>query len=194
MITTEQCIEAYQKHEQLFAAAEELQMPWQTLYSRLKKEGFNVTGNKSKWGSVRDRLAAKGESEFKRLVPDAEDQNESQYQAKVDFFVYGIKVDVKSSKSKKSNSNYASKRWAFSLKKQLEEADFYVLFCYSDDGTVLEDCYLIPRDMIIGLQTISIPISSNSKWRCFKIYEENLSDFFLQMKGPRYSATPMRNN
>jgi hypothetical protein len=182
MITTEQCIEAYQKHEQLFAAAEELKIPWQTLYSRLKKAGFSVTGNKSKWGSVKDRFAAQGEAEFKRLVPSAEDQNESQYQSKVDFFVYGIKVDVKSAKSKKSNSNYASKRWAFSLKKQIEEADFYVLFCYNEEGNFLQDCYLIPRDMIIGLQTISIPLSSKSKWHCFRIDEETLSDFFLEMK------------
>lgn len=182
MITTEQCIESYHKHEQLFAAAEELEIPWQTLYSRLRKAGFNVTGNKSKWGSVKDRFAAKGESEFKTLVPDAKDQNESKYQSKVDFIVYGMKVDVKSAKQKKSNSNYSGKRWAFSLKKQLEEADFYVLFCYNDDATVLEGCYLIPRDMIIGLQTISIPVSSKSKWHCFKIDEKTLADFFLQMK------------
>ena len=181
MITTEQCIESYKKHQQLFAAADDLGMPWQTLYYRLKKAGFSVTGNKSKWGSARDRFAAKGEAFFKSIVPDAKDQNETSFQSKVDFVVNGIKVDVKSAKAKTSNSRYSSKRWAFSLKKQLEEAEFYVLFCYDEKGEVVRDCYLIPRDMIIGLQTISIPCTAKSKWNCFSVNPDCLADFFREM-------------
>jgi len=181
MISTEQCIEAYKKHEQLFAAADELGMPWQTLYSRLRKAGFSVTGNKSKWGSEKDRFAAKGEACFRSIVPEAVDQNDEAFQAKVDFLVHGIKVDVKSAKAKKSNARFDGKRWAFSLKKQLEEAEFYVLFCYCDQGKHLQDCYLIPRDMIIGLQTISIPCTSKSKWRQFSVNPDCLSDFFREM-------------
>ncbi len=178
-ISDQACIGAYRKHQQLFAAAEEIGMKWQTLYSRLKKLGEPVCGNKSRWGSSKDRFAAKGEEVFRHLVPFAEDKNLEEHQPKVDFIVNGVLVDVKSAKLIKSHGRYKSKRWAFYLKKQLELADFYVCLCFCESGETLRKLYLVPRDMITGITTLSIPESGTSKWNCFSVEKEDLPEFFI---------------
>lgn len=181
MPSDQACIESYSKHEQLFAAADELGMPWQSLYYRLRKLGHPVAGNKSKWGSKTDRFAAKGEEKFLELVPTADNSNLKQYQSKIDFIVNGVKVDVKSARMKRSNGKYASLRWAFYLKKQLEHADFYVCLGFDEDGDELKTCYLIPRDMISAITTLSIPCSGASKWESFSVNPRDLSLFFSEL-------------
>ena len=66
---------AYNKHKNLKLAADELGVKWQTLYVQLRKLNIPVTGDKLKYGSNRDRLAARAEIEFQRLVPFAINQN-----------------------------------------------------------------------------------------------------------------------
>ena len=57
-IPIEQMKSAYDKHQNLKVAASELGMKWQTLYWHLKKHNHPIIGNKSKYGSPKDKLAS----------------------------------------------------------------------------------------------------------------------------------------
>lgn len=108
---TAACVDAYSRLKNLKLVGLELGIPWQTVYVHLRAAGVPVTGDKSRYGSDTDRLAANAERIFAALVPNASDQNDKKFQAKVDFIVGQYKVDVKASRLRNG-------RWAFSLKKQ----------------------------------------------------------------------------
>lgn len=180
MLYDKELIESYEKHKHLFTVSEEIGMPWQTVYWRLKRLGIQVTGDKERWGSVKDKFAAKGELLFSSLVL-CKNNNDNQFQSKVDFIVNGYFVDVKCSKKNKSNKKFTSERWMFSLKKQIESADFYVLFAYDANGDELLKTFLIPRDLISSIQTISISCNAKSKWSAFEVEKETLNDFFYNL-------------
>jgi hypothetical protein len=169
--------DAYNKHKNLKISAAELGMPWQTLYVKLKKEGVAVTGDKLRYGSDRDRLAALAESEFKRLVPNAKDMNSVAFQAKYDFEVSGIKVDVKASMPRRLSKKYQAKSWAFSFKKQSLLCDFICCFCMNEERAV-QRVLLIPKEFFEGLQTISVSCEGQSKWLEYEMPAEELSSFF----------------
>ena len=177
-ITDKECIDAYQKHKHLKKAADEIGIKWQTLYCRLKKNGIKVVGDKTKYGSMSDKIGAKGENEFKKLVPLAIDENQNQFQAPIDFTVNGYGVDVKVSGRKKSGKKYSSQRWAFSIKKQESKCDFFVMMAYSEDHLILEKVFLIPADMCRFLQSISISVNGTSKWLDYEVQPEDLECFF----------------
>lgn len=166
---------AYLKHKHLGHAAAELGLKWQTLYSRLRNQGVKVTGDKSRYGSDKDRLAARAEMEFKRIVPFAEDQNAQAFQSKFDFLVGKEKVDVKSAMLRQGSKRFDSLRWAFSVKKQEFCADFIACFGMLDDGYKL---FLIPGEFVRKYQTISISQAGQSKWKQFEIDPSELADFF----------------
>lgn len=171
------CADAYAKHKHLKRAANEVGIPWQTVYVYLREMNIPVTGDKSTYGAPRDKLAAHGEAMFADLVPSAEDLNLKQFQPKVDFDVNGHLVDVKTAKWEQSDKKFKSQRWAFSIKKQAIEADFFVCFGLDPDKK-LEKTFLIPAEMVAGKQTISVPVSLNSKWANFLISEGDLEGFF----------------
>lgn len=100
----ERSVEAYQRHKNLKLAANELGIAWQTLYVHLRKAGVAVTGDKTRYGSDTDRLAAKAEDMFEALVPGAVNHNREQWQPKVDFTVGAVAVDVKASRLTKANA------------------------------------------------------------------------------------------
>ena len=177
MVDIDKCIASYEKHKQLFAAADELGMKWQSLYVELKKAGVSVTGDKSRWGSTKDKLAAIGEGIFSRYVPMAIDNNLQSFQSEIDFSIGGIGVDVKTALPRRADKKFKNLRWAFSLSKQIEFADFYVLMALGEDRS-LKSCFLIPGDMINKLSTVSIPTSGKSKWNKFEVAPEDLADFF----------------
>ncbi len=171
-------VAAYEKHKNLKLAADELGMKWQSLYLELRKLGVAVTGDKTRYGSDKDRLASWAESEFVRLVPHAKSQNDLQYQAKVDFKVGEEAVDVKCSTLKQSSKNFASRRWAFSVKKQELSSTFFVCFGKLDDGYKI---FMIPTEIARHYQTVSIAETGNSKWSQFEVTPQDLSDFFKQL-------------
>jgi hypothetical protein len=171
--------EAYQKHKNLKLAADELGVKWQTLYVHLRQAGVPVLGDKSRYGSDKDRFAAKAEDEFKRLIPGALSQNEIQFQAKIDFLVGNEKVDIKSSSLKygcKGHPN--SMRWSFSIKKQAFCADFLVCFAFLNEGYRL---FLFPGETVRNYQTITIP-QKGGKWSGYEINPEELSEFFVTLQ------------
>ena len=172
--------EAYEKHKHLKNAADELGIPWQTLYVHLKKEGVPVCGDKSTYGSLKDKLAAHGEEIFKKIIPTAIDNNQSKFQAKVDFHVGSYAVDVKTATPRKPYPKYHSFSWSFSLRKQSMEADFFV-FVALDSEKNESMFFLIPAEMVRGKQTISIPLSLKSKWKNFMIEKRDLKLFFNQL-------------
>ena len=183
--TIEEMTKCYDKHKNLKLAAKELGMVWQTLYWNLNKEGHAVTGDKSRYGSLTDKMARYGEELFKSLVPHAIDSNDTTFQAKVDFNVNGIPVDVKCSTKKdgyKSNPNKnTSYRWAFSTKVQEDYAEYLVLFCMegfdaSDYGDV-EKILLIPKEFFKNKQSLSVSCIK-SKWFDFEVSKEELQEFF----------------
>lgn len=172
--------DTYNKHKNLKLAAAELGVPWQTLYSQLRREGVAVTGDKLRYGNDRDRLAALAEAEFKRLIPVAKDMNTVSYQAKYDFDVAGIKVDVKASMPRQLNKKYQAKSWSFSFKKQSLLCEFICCFCMSEDRTV-ERILLIPQEFFEGLQTISVSREGHSKWLEYEVQPEDLNRFFSSL-------------
>lgn len=167
------CIESYARLKNLKLVGLELGIPWQTVYVQLRAAGVAVTGDKSRYGSDTDRLAAKAESIFKALVAHAEDQNDKQFQAKVDFIVHGYKVDVKSATKRND-------RWAFSLKKQELLADFFVCFAFDGDGTYR--VVAVPGEVCRFLQTISLSANTKSKWWDYEIEDVHLESFFEQVR------------
>ncbi len=178
MDTQQKCAEAYAKHKNLRVVADELGMPWQSVYVHLRKAGVAVTGDKARYGSDKDRLAAKAEQEFQRLVPFAVNQNSLTYQAKMDFMVNGFSVDVKASKLNKAYSHSEARRWAFSMKRQETVADFIVCFGFSDEGYVV---FLIPGELIRKYQSLSITPRGGGKWASFKVAPNELSAFFMSL-------------
>lgn len=173
--------QAHAKHKNLKLAASELGVPWQTLYVWLKKEGIKVTGDKLRYGSDRDRLAAFAEDLFKRLVPWAVSRNDLKYQAKWDFDVGSLKVDVKSSMPRQLNKKYQAKSWSFSIKKQALVCDFICCFCLSEDKS-LRHVLVVPKEFFDGLQTISVSCDGASKWLDYSIQEDQVSSFFSSLQ------------
>lgn len=179
-VSDKDCISAYEKTQNLKLAGKLLGLKWQTLYVRLKKNGVNVVGNKSKYGSISDKIGAKGEALFKSLVPFADDQNEIKFQAKVDFVVNGALVDVKSAYPRITNKNCKNSVWGFSLKRQESVADFFVMFGF-DKNRESPRVFLIPGDMCRYYQSISISIEGTSKWKDFEVDINDLSEFFKSL-------------
>jgi hypothetical protein len=170
--------EAYKKHMNLKLAANELGMPWQSLYVQLKKEGVPVTGDKLRYGSDKDKLAAYAEKIFLSLVPKAENMNLVKFQSKFDFKVGNVSVDVKSSRAMAKNKLYPqSLSWAFSIKKQTMECDFLCCFCLNEDKSVSK-VILIPSETFSGLQTITVSCTGKSRWLDYEIPAEDLARFF----------------
>lgn len=172
--------EAYDKHKNLKLAADELGMQWQQLYVELKREGVAVTGDKLRYGSDRDKLAAKAESEFLRIIPSAKSMNDIEWQSKYDFEVGSMKVDVKASKPRQLNKKYPAKSWSFSIKKQRLVCDFIVCFCYNDDASIGQ-ILLVPSEFFSGLQTVSVSCDGHSKWLAYAVTEDGLKHFFASM-------------
>lgn len=171
---------AYEKYKNLKLAALELGMPWQNLYLKLKKLGVPVTGDKAKYGSDKDKLAARAEQLFREIVPFAESQNDIQWQPLFDFLISGHKIDIKASKENKGSKKFHATRWAFSVHKQEFCADFIVCFAFSNDK---QKIFLIPGEIVRHYMTISISTDprSKSKWLQFEVNEKELKEFFQEL-------------
>lgn len=178
MNVIQRSVQAYQKHHHLKLAAKDVGIPWQTLYTHLKKAGVAVIGDKSRYGTDSDKLASLAEKKFNAIIPFAESMNNHKFQSKIDFMVGEYSIDVKASKSKKYLSYSESKRWSFSVKKQGSFADFFVCFCFSDSD--VEKILLIPGELARNYQTISVSLS-HSKWSEYEVTEKELHDFFVEM-------------
>lgn len=172
--------QTYAKHRNLKLAAGELGIPWQSLYVKLKKAGVSVAGDKLRYGTDRDRLGAKAEAAFHELVPLAVNANASQFQAKVDFSVGGLTVDVKASMPRQLNKRFAALSWSFSIKKQTLVCDFVCCFCFASDGSIAH-VLLVPSEFFAGLQTISVSCAGSSKWLDYEVKASDLAKFFSEL-------------
>lgn len=172
-------IESYNRLKNLKLVGVELGIPWQTVYVQLRKADVPVTGDKSRYGSATDRLAVKAENEFHSLVPFAKNNNQMKYQAKVDFSVNGVGVDVKGATLKQGCKRFAARRWAFFVRKQEQVAEFIVCFAFLDDGNYR--VFLIPGEMIHYYQSISISENGKSKWLDYEINPNELKPFFKEI-------------
>lgn len=173
-------IESYERLKNLKLVGLELGIPWQTVYVQLRKAGVPVTGDKSRYGSATDRLAVKAENEFHRLVKFAENNNQMKYQAKVDFSVNGVGVDIKGANLKQGCKRFSARRWAFCVRKQEQVAEFIVCFAFLDDGSYR--LFLIPGEMVHYYQTISISENGKSKWLDYEINPTELEPFFREIQ------------
>ena len=177
-ISDDACIQAYSEFKNLKLAGDSIGMKWQTLYSRLKRCGVAVVGDKSRYGSLSDKIGARGESDFKRLVPKADNCNLREYQPRVDFKVGDLLVEVKASIKKSCSKITNSKRWAFSIKKQECVCDFFVFMAYSEDKASLEKVFLIPSELAVFSQSITVSATGKSKWHDFEVDSADLACFF----------------
>ena len=172
--------ESYEKHMNLKIAANELGIPWQSLYAKLRVDGVRVIGDKLRYGSDRDKLSAMAESKFSSLVKNATPMNEIRFQSKYDFDVMGYKVDVKASLPHKLSKKYDAKSWAFSFKKQTLICDFVVCFCF-DESKDIKHVLLVPSEFFRGLSTISVSCNGSSKWLDYSVPANDLEQFFKTM-------------
>jgi len=171
-------IDAYDRLRNLKLVGAELGIKWQTVYTILRRNNVPVVGDKIRYGSETDRLAATTEQEFKRLVPDAVSQNEFKYQARIDFMVHGMRVDIKSSRLNRGMKNSPGLRWAFCIKKQEFCADFIVCFGYLADMNYR--VFMLPGEMVQKYQSIAIGQEGRSKWLDFEVQPEELAPFFKE--------------
>jgi hypothetical protein len=176
----QECIEAYRRHRNLKLAAGDVGISWQMVYVHLRSAGEPVMGDKLKYGSESDKLAAKGEQLFLALVPLAEDQNATLFQSKIDFKVHGYSVDVKTSTLRLSNKGSATRRWAFSVKKQEMLVDFMVCLCIGRDGESLEKLLMVPGEIVRKYSTISLA-ELGGKWGDYTIPPAELAGFFAAL-------------
>ena len=181
-LVVEQMKSLYSEHQRLHTVGDILNIPWQTVYWWLKKEGVVVTGNKEKHGGNTDQIALIGERLFAKVSEKAVDQNKLMFQPKFDYLLGELKLDVKTSflRSQSSRNGKVNLRWSFSCKKQ-QEADYIICYCLSGELNkfVVENILLIPNEFIQGMQTISVS-PRNSKWLEFKVTEQELKQFFSQ--------------
>ena len=180
MPTIEQMIECYSRVKNLKLAAAELGMKFQTLYWYLKKNGQDVTGDKERYGSVKDRFASKAERIFQSIVPFAKDMNKTKFQAEVDFLVGDTAVEVKAAKRNSLGVGAGGDRWAFSIKKQIKNCDFFALFAFDKEGS-LEKIFLVPAELIVGKFSISISCHGRSKWHDYEVSEDELLLIFADV-------------
>jgi hypothetical protein len=181
MPTIDEMKEAYALHKNLKVAAAALGIHLQTLYWHLRKAGVTCAGDKEMHGSEKDRFGAKAEALFLHLVPSAVNQNELQFQSKVDFVVGDIRVEVKAAKRQPLGKGAGGDRWMFSIKKQLTEADFFVMLAFSQTGD-FERAFVIPAELIASKTTISISVEGRSKWHAYQVEPGKMADLFTQMR------------
>tara|TARA_R110002020_G_C16063712_1_gene755675 strand:- start:27 stop:599 length:573 start_codon:yes stop_codon:yes gene_type:complete len=180
----EACVASYKVNKNLKLVGSELGIPWQTVYVYLKEAGVQITGDKKRYGSTSDKLAREYEDKFKQIVPQAIDNNQSQFQSTVDFFVGSISVDVKVSRLQNSGKTPKGKsfasRWAYCISKQKDIADVFVLFAL-DGNDDIKHIFAVPNDVAVNHSTISIPFSMRSKWAEFKIDQSEVREFLVEL-------------
>ncbi|WP_109391293.1 MULTISPECIES: hypothetical protein [Proteus] len=184
MDNTQLCIESYSRHKNLKLVGMELGIPWQSVYSTLRKADYPVTGDKARYGSVTDRIAVIGEQKFKKAVPISIDNNDLKYQADIDFTIGNITIDVKTSRIRRKQQGKgiknAAPRWGYCINKQKDTADFFVLYAL-DDNNETEHVFLMPNEIVTAVSMISIPETLASKWADYKIEESELLPFFQSL-------------
>lgn len=181
MRAVDPCIERYHSLKNLKMVGAELGLPWQTVYSRLKRAGVAITGDKERYGSETDRVAARGERWFKRVIPEAEDQNKLTYQPRFDFLVRGLKVDVKTSRPRVSPRGVF--QWIWSVKKQEAEADFFVCLAITSraDDAGVHRALLVPGELARRYQSIRASHDGKrmtGKWADYACTSADLRNFF----------------
>ena len=140
----------------------------------MKKVGEPVSGNKRKYGTDKEKMAAHAESLFKKIVPFAKDNNKKEFQSKVDFTVNDYRVEIKSATLR--NGGKGNMRWSFDLRKQEKVADFFICFALNDDWSVNKILF-IPGDVIKTYQTLSLSLGK-SKWNDYAVSENDIKSFF----------------
>lgn len=178
--------ESYSMLKNLKLVEIETGIKWQTVYWHLKKEGVPITGDKARYGSATDRLAVFGEQFFQRLVPDAIDNNDLKWQSSIDFSVYGVKVDIKTSRLMPAGRNTKGKsfsaRWCYCISKQQDIADYFVLLALPENDDEPRHIFLLPKELATAKTTISIPLTMKSKWADYKVSAQELQQFFTAFK------------
>lgn len=180
------CIESYARLKSLKLVGEELGIPWQYVYSTLRAAGVSVTGDKARYGSVKDRLATRAERIFAADVPTAIDANAEQYQSRIDFTVGQFSVDVKASRlhgaREETTGKTTSPRWMFCIKKQKDQSDFFVMYAFGESfDSEVQHVFLMPREIATTATTIVVPASLKSKWADYMIDQKELLPFFEKM-------------
>ncbi|MFA7290939.1 MAG: hypothetical protein WC023_01700 [Rhodocyclaceae bacterium] len=178
-MSDQKIIESYSRLKNLKLVGEETGIAWQKVYLRLRANNIPVTGDKGRYGSNKDRFAAKAEAEFQKLVPSASNSNKVKFQAATDFTVGSLTVDVKASTLHRQIKERPARRWAFSVKKQEFIADFVVLFAFLDDGSYR--LILVPGEMIRTYQSLSIGERWTGKWADYEIAKDDLLAFFTDL-------------
>jgi hypothetical protein len=180
MPNLQEMIDSYKKHENLKIAGAELGISFQTLYWHLKKAGVSVAGNKERYGSEKDRFGVFAEKIFAEIVPEADDLNGKKFQSKFDFQINGVRLEIKAAKRQSLGFGKGGDRWAFSIKRQISECDFYVLFAFSPDKE-LEKIFLVPHDVLCNTTTISVSVNGVSKWHSYEVTKESLREIILSI-------------
>ena len=124
---------------------------------------------------------------FAEDVPTAEDSNAQQYQSMIDFSVGGFTVDIKASRLHPARQERSGKttapRWMFSINKQKDKADFFVMYAFDFAADRVEHVFLVPAEIATTKSTIVVPESLSSKWADYRVDRNDLADFFRMLVG-----------
>lgn len=179
------CVDAYRRLKSTKAVSAELGVPLATVYWRLRRAGEPVTGDKARYGSETDKIAARGERWFQRVIPWAEDQNRTEFQSKVDFIVSGLRVDVKTSRPRLTKTGVIN--WSWSLRKQKDAADYFVCIALSsrepDPG--VHTALLVPGAVAAGCGSLRVShdrIALRGKWARYGHSSAELRQFFEEQR------------
>lgn len=180
------CVASYREHKNLKIVGTELGIAWQRVYLHLRAAGEPVTGDKARYGSETDKLAARAERWFARLMPEAHDNNEDAFQAKVDFTIGSATVDVKVSRPKLSKRGVIG--WMWSVKKQEMTADHFVCLALIENGGELsvQTAFLLPGELVRHYSTIRVsagPTGKKGKWWDYAVTPPDLREFLLSVGG-----------
>lgn len=181
----ETLVEAYRQLKNTKLVGAMLGVPIATVYWRLRRAGEPVTGDKARYGSDTDKVAARGERWFQRVIPWAEDQNHGEFQSKVDFLVDGLRIDVKTSRPKLTRTGVIT--WAWSLQKQKDAADFFVCLALSNrsEDPGVHTALLVPGDVARRCGSLRVShdrIALRGKWARFARSSAELRQFFEEQR------------
>lgn len=176
------CVAAYRDLRNLKLVGERLGIPWQTVYVRLKRAGEPVTGDKARYGSETDRLAARAERWFQAIVPEAVDLNLERFQAPVDFKVGRFKVDVKVSRGTVSKTGV--RQWIWSVKKQEAIADFIVCIGVKEreGDLVIASVLAVPGELVRFNTSVRASLVGNAvtgKWGAYSVTVSALRELLM---------------
>lgn len=177
----ENVVETYMQCGDFHTAVKRSGLPIKVAYLELMKSGCMKIQDKIKFGSKGARLGGQAEELFQKLVPEAIDANRyfKKNNPVYDFILQDLTIDVKySSLRKDPRSTTGRGYWGI---RATGNQDFIVAFLERNEGTQLEDPYILclPMAFVSVKSTLNVTFSSPF-FKEFMLEPEELSPYLKE--------------